>query len=297
MVSSLGLYTHEMTSLDQISKHVRELERTQQRLGRDLAEIKGRVTATQRLPHFWVTPMIAVLGTAFMGFQSWIAATLVQDVKTLAKIQQSLSSIGLSVASATPTSPKSQEDTKDLLAQARRGAIPAIPTSTIEQAGNQFMSVSATNAGAWAVLLDLAAYRSSFNEAPSKASAQSSDEKVHIAYRWRKLPDKPEMALWAGPAVPAAFAARFQYLGAPVETDNARLGNAFLIGMGGAADITGTYMRHVYLENVEVHYAGGPLVLDDVTFISCTFVFDNSPKARTLAQRILSQRRVAIDLS
>ena len=46
------------------------------------------------------------------------------------------------------------------------------------------------------------------------------------------------------------------------------------------------HLRHVLLNGVEIHYSGKPLVMEDVVFLNCTFVMDNTELSRELAQAI-----------
>ena len=62
---------------------------------------------------------------------------------------------------------------------------------------------------------------------------------------------------------------------------------------GGATSLDRMNIAHVTLVGVEVHYSGEPVVLQDVFFVNCTFVFDYSDRSSTLAEEIVSSRKVS----
>jgi len=61
---------------------------------------------------------------------------------------------------------------------------------------------------------------------------------------------------------------------------------------GGAYRIDNQQFRNVFFDGVEVHYSGAPLILENVTFINCTFVMDNNTNGRTLGKRLLASASV-----
>jgi hypothetical protein len=120
---------------------------------------------------------------------------------------------------------------------------------------------------------------------------------IGVIYTFLNVDGKPASSLHHGPPSSFTEGARLQLIGQPdLTVGRPDAAFQFLTLVGGATDITGIYMRHVFLRNVEVHYSGGPLHLDDVTFIDCKFVFDNTENARRLAQAILSIQRVTFSV-
>jgi len=70
-------------------------------------------------------------------------------------------------------------------------------------------------------------------------------------------------------------------------------GNALLIAEGGAARLDNLEAKNVIFKNVELHYAGGPLILTNVYFVNCRFVMDPASNSIELAQTILSTEAAA----
>jgi hypothetical protein len=48
----------------------------------------------------------------------------------------------------------------------------------------------------------------------------------------------------------------------------------------------------VVYDGVEIHYSGGPMILENVVFISCKFVMDNTAPNRNLAEVLLASDRI-----
>jgi hypothetical protein len=91
--------------------------------------------------------------------------------------------------------------------------------------------------------------------------------------------------------VPADQAARADPIG---QDSNASIKYqpSWLIVTGGATSLDGEHFRNVVFDNVEVHYSGAPIVLENVTFISCVFVFDNNDRGRGLGQALLASGNI-----
>jgi hypothetical protein len=55
--------------------------------------------------------------------------------------------------------------------------------------------------------------------------------------------------------------------------------------------LDGMLMKHVVLRNVTIFYSGAPVVLEDVTFVNCTFVLTNTEGARNFALAVLASAK------
>jgi hypothetical protein len=72
----------------------------------------------------------------------------------------------------------------------------------------------------------------------------------------------------------------------------AKTGPAYLFLTGGATALDDMYIRNVIFRSVAVYYAGQPVILDNVTFTNCTFVFVNNEQTKKLALAILGMDRI-----
>jgi hypothetical protein len=79
--------------------------------------------------------------------------------------------------------------------------------------------------------------------------------------------------------------ARYESIGQNLNTEG---GPPALVVRGGAVNLDGKDIRHVIFENVEIHYTGKPLILENVVFFNCTFVLDNNEPVRQLGEHLLA---------
>ncbi len=69
-------------------------------------------------------------------------------------------------------------------------------------------------------------------------------------------------------------------------------GPSFLKVVGGWARLDGAYLKRVILENVEIQYRDGAMVLEKVFFVNCTFDFQPHASGIELAKAILDSPEV-----
>ena len=58
---------------------------------------------------------------------------------------------------------------------------------------------------------------------------------------------------------------------------------------GGAFSLDSRYAKQVVFIGMEIHYSGKPLVLENVVFINCWFVFDNNERGWKFARQLLDR--------
>jgi hypothetical protein len=185
---------------------------------------------------------------------------------------------------------KSIPEIKALVAVSRR-LNASVPASDVATVGKRLLPLAKSEPEVWGITLDLASYRSSLN-ADERTDSEFSP--FHEMTRYaipRYHTEQPPEFMQPNLGVPIAESVRLEHIG---ETLNKDVNTAppFLVATGGVVGLDGMYMRHIIWKSVTVHYTGGPLILEDVVFIGCTFVFDNAENARRLAGDILSSERV-----
>lgn len=147
---------------------------------------------------------------------------------------------------------------------------------------------------AWQTVTEILNYRSFLNVKPQSVSIVGPlSPKDRWSYGNNPVPGKPliNLHITAALGVPIKEAARMDRIG----TDqNASLssGPLFLLANGGAFNLDNFYLRNAVFENVEIHYSGEPSILENVTFINCTFVFDNTARGRKLGMELLASSAV-----
>jgi hypothetical protein len=69
-------------------------------------------------------------------------------------------------------------------------------------------------------------------------------------------------------------------------------GRQVLLIEHGGIELDGFVFKNVVFRGVEVHYSGGPVQLDNVIFVNCVFIMENSPTQREFATAVLSNPHV-----
>ena len=65
----------------------------------------------------------------------------------------------------------------------------------------------------------------------------------------------------------------------------------------GKQKLDGAFWKDVVFENMQIEYDGGPMALQNVRFIGCTFRMKYTPRADKLADLILDQNQISGSLS
>lgn len=256
--------------------------------------------------------LLAALALPALGFAAYLGS-LTSDVKSLRhdvdqhtqridEIWKELPSLRALADSAHPTSTASQQAARKLIADATKRIIPPISVSDVGEAGKKFIEAAQTNPNAWDAALDFVTYRSGLNlpdPSPVATISQHPPADIYTTYYYLgPVPglSEPTMKYRVGYFVPQDQAARAELLSHPFPQPT-KNGIGSFMALGGAMSLDNMHLRHVVLQDVEIHYSGGPAFLEDVVFVNCRFVIENQPAGRQLAENILSSDRVTIDLA
>jgi hypothetical protein len=246
------------------------------------------------------SPLGAGVAVGLFVLLQWNGYTIfrVHTEDQLKAIEGNLGVLRTLVSSSQPTKKQNQDAAKDILAKARQKTIPSIPESVVGQAGESFIEASQSDASAWPVALDFVSYRSSLNGSAKPSELQPSELQPKLVARQKSdfdfhpFADKPKPKLAASNlSLPIEQAARLDSINVD-QNKGHTYGPAFLLAIGGAMTLDRMHFRNVVVENVEVHYSGQPLILEDVIFINCAFVFDNNDPGRKLGEAVLASASV-----
>lgn len=229
---------------------------------------------------------VIVASIVFALSQHSVATTRLAEEKSfethtgdrLDAIEKGLVAMRSLVAANQPGHKQNQDAAKELVAQARQGIVPPIPEQIVAQTCESFIRVSPKDKGAWETGLELVAYRSLLNSSQKpkvQTEPYNPQEAGHRAYSWTYIDGKQHASLFVFGIAPLDAAARMESLvprpGEP--GDRYGHGSASLELRGGATNIDGAFWRHVIADGVEIHYSGENVILEDVMFVNCTFVF------------------------
>ena len=206
----------------------------------------------------------------------------------LTTIETSLLAIRARAVVSNPADSDNQVEAKSLLATAKKESIP-LPQAVVEQGGQKFLGASKEDSNAWGVALDFIAYRSSLNTRNPEVATRDYGSTFSTYYHQNTVHGRgPVKWSWGGPlTTDYSKQAKWDTIGHE-DKRNTVTQPSWIIGTGGAESLDGQQLRRAILINVEVHFSGGPVILEDVTFINCTFVFDNVAHSRELGERLLA---------
>lgn len=252
----------------------------------DMAPASERISVLEErvsnhIKFFWA---VVVVGVGWLG---WISVQLYQIHNSVGPL---IASHELSRAANFPLDAKSQSEVLKVITKAKQSQVP-IPTPVLAEAGKSFVAASARDPKAWETVKILMEYRTNVNSLTFvfPATNRAPD---NTKFGVKVVPGKPQPQMSYVPSgVPIGDAARFQEIGKPTN-EGVGLGPSHLILSDGAASLDGMDIAHVVFVGVEVHYSGSETRLEDILFVNCSFVFDNSERGRMLAENIIASRNV-----
>jgi hypothetical protein len=253
-----------------------------------------------------ITGALALLGIAITSVGFAVSESKANSEfrgRTSARLDAIELSIRAARAALRPENPKDQNEAKAVLQEAKNRSIP-VPREVVEQAGISFLRAATdSSSSAWPVALDYVSYRSTLNPTVvpqdrkpfvSGQTVGSTEYQIHPVVIDGIEKPKPYMEYLSVPpriGVPQAEAARVESLDKP-PLQTASIGVHTFVLEGGAIDLEDMHLRRAILIGVEVHYNGGPVLLENVTFVACHFVMNNTPNARGLAEQVLASEEV-----
>jgi hypothetical protein len=271
-------------------------------IGVSVAGIEGKLNSQKKALHPVAITGLSVVGTLLVLFWGWMAHTVVDHGNTLASIRQSLLGLGITIAANNPTNPKAQEQARATLADAKRTSI-RISGPVIEQAGKSFIAASKDDATAWDVSLQFADYRSVLNAGSIPNVGPQRDAQSDIEYSAfpRDVLFRPTVKS-AGNTTPEQ-AARFEpitpfpKIPPTKHSENNSAQYLFIDFHNITISLDGMRLKNVVVTNATLKYTGGPIDLQNVLFVNCTFQITDEDQGRMLAEAILGNPNVNYKVS
>jgi hypothetical protein len=162
-----------------------------------------------------------------------------------------------------------------------------IAPKAIEKVGAKLAEVG--DADAWNTALDFVNYKSFLNASlslPLTPSALGSGVFTTI-YRSNSPPGTAKPRFSVIGAVPREQAARLLIMGVPDLNANLTIGNDWIVVDGGNLILDKMELKKAILRNVHIVYEGGPLLMQDVYFINCTFDVRQQSNGQRLVMAVL----------
>jgi hypothetical protein len=276
-------------------------------------EISGQLTDAieEFRPHGWqklahwarewgiagaiITTIVALVGiTVGALYQSFSHVEKETEFRTkttdhLVEIDKELLVLRISLSSAQPTKSQNQTAVKQLLADARERSI-SISPAVIQEAGATFVQAGLSDPGAWDVAMHLLNYKSFLTSIDVNSPLPPGIKLEHTQYILPKqnFLQQPTMNAIGGSKAPDLPEVR--KLDAANPNESVALGPSFLVISTGSLMLDGLYLKRVIFKDTHIIYKGGPLTMENVYFINCTFEIQQERQGQEFAQAVLSPR-------
>jgi len=188
-------------------------------------------------------------------------------------------------AANQPTDRKNIADARAILDAAKRSAI-KLPINDVERSGKAFIDASSKEPAAWDAAQAFLDYRSILNAASMPTGQLTQASITH--YTTDNLLNPGVGALKVLGTTDASNAAQLRHISGPDVNQGIATQPSFLIYDNATFLLDTMYLRRVIFRNSHIIYKGGPIVLQEVYFINCTFEIERHPVGQSLANAILS---------
>jgi hypothetical protein len=228
--------------------------------------------------------------TAYTEFRVHTVDQLGNIEKRLNKLEAAPYIAVLKQSAENPTNPKSIQETKQALKEAK-GTKARIPPEVVKETGAKFMEASQNNSDAWDATLSFLDYRSFLNQSTEPQLTHPltlSDVEQHY-FLTNFSNHKPRFSVYGH--APIAQAARLNLIGKaePLEP----YGHAYVLLEGDSVIIDDLEMKNVVFRNVHIIYLGGRFIMENVYFINCTFEIVRQTNGQNFARAVLNSNPVS----
>lgn len=211
----------------------------------------------------------------------------------LANVNSTLKETQLKQSAFDPASPASAGDAARVLADARKNATKLNP-SVIQEAGQQFVKAAAASRPAWDTALQFLNYRSFLNAAvvPTGPKQLIGEDTNYYVPKSSADFSAPGAAMYSVGANKTPDVPQFREINAPDPNADKAAGPQYLLVTNLTLTLDGLFVKRVIVKDAHVVYHGGPVVLQGVYFVDCTFEIDHRPQGVTFASTLLASSAV-----
>jgi hypothetical protein len=164
-----------------------------------------------------------------------------------------------------------------------------IKPETVEEVGTKLIEIG--SADAWSTALDFLNYKSFLNASLSMSFTNvPGPVTLFTAYEVTAPPGLPPAKFSVYGAVPKEQAAQFTKIGGQGQGDlnqSSTLGNGIIFVDDGGVVLDDMQLKNVVFRNVFISYQGGPISMQNVYFINCTFDVKQQSNGRALVTAAL----------
>lgn len=187
------------------------------------------------------------------------------------------------------------KQTSDILSTAKKNGT-KLDADLIIDAGKQFISagISSSDPSVWNAAQTFLDYRSYLNIALAPVTdnfAPIDKEKPPWKFQWNLGPVKAgdKFRIKTGKKAPAENAAVFEPIGSPLNVGE-KFGMEFVLfeDVSAGFSLDGMRLKNIILKNSKIIYAGGPVEMENVYFVNCTFEVSKRPNGQSFANTVLA---------
>lgn len=213
----------------------------------------------------------------------------------VAKIEGKLDGLRIQRLAMQPKIGANGKQASEILKAAKKDGTKLDP-ELITDVGKEFISagVSSSDTHVWNAALAFLDYRSflnsSFAPATDKfAPVDKTNPTWSFALNFRHLTRDYETHMRTGSAVPAEKAAVLEHIGRPLNVGK-KVGSEFLLiaDLSGGFILDGYRLKNVIFKDSKIIYEGGPVEMENVYFVNCTFEVSKRPNGKNFANTVLA---------
>jgi hypothetical protein len=214
----------------------------------------------------------------------------------VSRAQRKTSERILERVSANPANPQNSQEAVTLLTRAQAAQVRISP-AVLEKTGKQFVNAAQESPEAWEASLEFLKYKTYTNSFTAgflvNMPPNVSGGTTYVFDALTNLPP-PKFSSLGG--VPKELAAQFMHIGEDPDKGK-KWGVSLLKVEGGGLILDGMQLRNVLIYNALIVYRGGPLILKNVYFVSCTFDMDQNRNTRGFIAAALGDPSVSVTFS
>lgn len=251
-----------------------------------LSNVEGRLesSSAQKSPNAILLAVLPILGLAVIGYWGWIGLEVVRQGKAISRLQMMLSPQIIQDASLRPEDPQSAKQAEQLVKAALKQGTRLDP-KLMSAAGAKFADASTQTPSAWGAATALLSYASFLNtSAPGLSQLMPVPNATHfeITYNGR-IGTGAVTGTSTAPNLPEAHK-----LGLPDFNDKFKVGPAFFVSRNADAVLDGQFLKSIIFQDSHIIYNGGPLVLQNVYFVNCTFEIKQEARGIEFAKAVFA---------
>jgi hypothetical protein len=274
-----------------MNERLDEIDRKVYDLAQNVARVKGSTSVPTEKP-WLLTHVVAPFLVALLLATGAAVITLLVKVSRIEGYLNDnagfIAGLRLQQNSTDPTNPQNVADARQVLETAKKKKF-KIPPEVVQSTGVKFVQAAHTNPNAWNAALAFLDYHSFQNNVKLLGNVTPLREsEVHYHYDVDQIGPFGRVSL-VPPLIPQDEAAKLHRLDKPDQNINLPMGPSFILLEDATYSLDSMYVRRAIFRNSVIVYRGGPVVLDNVTFVNCTFQIAQRPNGVNFATVFLEQ--------